>query len=116
MAAHQRDLSRSDLAYDAAKVLSAHERVADAARRLNVSERHLRNLFTEAVGVPPKQFARLDRVRTVLAGARREQWAQLAAEAGYYDQSHMTAEFRDIMGVPPGAFIAGRLPVAASCG
>jgi AraC-like DNA-binding protein len=51
----------------------------------------------------------------VLAGAGQQSLTQLAAEAGYYDQSHMTAEFRRMMGVSPGAFVAGQLPVAAPC-
>jgi AraC-like DNA-binding protein len=114
------DLSRSDLAHRATSVLSVGagrrpEQVPVIARRLNISERHLRDLFIDAVGVSPRHFARLDRVRTVLIHARQAHLAQLATEAGYYDQSHMTAEFRRIMGTPPAAFIAGRLPAATSC-
>jgi AraC-like DNA-binding protein len=36
-------------------------------------------------------------------------WSGLAAEAGYYDQSHLVAEFRRLMRVTPGAFAAGRV-------
>ncbi|MEV1244009.1 helix-turn-helix domain-containing protein [Nonomuraea sp. NPDC050022] len=89
--------------------------VVAVARELGVSERHLRNLFTGGVGVPPKRFARISRVRGVLARVCREEGASLAADAGYYDQSHMTAEFRAVMGVPPSAYRAGRLPVPAAC-
>ena len=115
-----RELSRSDLVHGATKGLSIRanrqpDGVRALARRLSISERHLRNLFTGAVGVSPKRFARIDRVRTVLARAHHEHWAQLATEAGYYDQSHMSAEFREIMGVPPGAFVAGRVPAAGPC-
>ncbi|HEY0693093.1 MAG TPA: helix-turn-helix domain-containing protein [Kribbella sp.] len=85
-------------------------RVGEAARRVGVSERQLRNLFTATIGVPPKQFARLSRIRTVLDGASRRSWARLASDAGYYDQSHMTAEFREVMHVTPSVFAAGRLP------
>jgi AraC-like DNA-binding protein len=112
--------SRTELVHAATEGLSAAagpepERVRVLAHRLGVSERHLRNLFAAAVGVSPKRFARIDRVRQVLAGAEREPWAQLAATAGYFDQSHMTAEFRDLMGVPPGAFVAGHLPLPRPC-
>lgn len=41
--------------------------------------------------------------------------AELAAATGYYDQSHMTAEFRSMLGVPPAAFFAGRLPTPSAC-
>ncbi|MEU9883291.1 helix-turn-helix domain-containing protein [Streptomyces phaeochromogenes] len=89
--------------------------VRELARRLAVSERQLRNLFAEGVGVSPKHFARIGRVRHVLAHAGSTGWAELAASTGYYDQSHMTADFRTLMGVPPRSFFTGRLPVAQPC-
>jgi AraC-like DNA-binding protein len=42
-------------------------------------------------------------------------WSHLAEATGYYDQSHLTAEFRAMMGVPPTAFFAGRLPSLQPC-
>jgi AraC-like DNA-binding protein len=98
-----------------ASLSTTGERVAALARRLSVSERRLRDLFTERVGLPPKHFARVQRVRTVLARAGSVQWAGLAADTGYYDQSHMTADFHALMGVSPAAFRAGRLPAATPC-
>jgi AraC-like DNA-binding protein len=109
------DFSHSELVREAATLLSTSD-IQDSAKRLHVSERHLRNLFTEGVGVPPKRFARINRVRTVLAHARTRPWSELAIEAGYYDHSHMTAEFRSIMGVPPSAFLRGELPPTTRCG
>lgn len=104
-----------DLLEHAARLLPGAD-VAATARRLHVSERHLRNLFTEGVGLAPKHFARIARVRTVLADSHDRRLADLAAAAGYYDQSHMTAEFRHLMGVPPAAFAAGRRPAPRRCG
>ncbi|MFF3613121.1 helix-turn-helix domain-containing protein [Streptomyces sp. NPDC002580] len=92
--------------------------VRELAHRLAVSERQLRNLFADGVGVSPKHYARIARVRRVLTHAHRSPdtpWAQLAASTGYYDQSHMTADFRALMGVPPTAFFTGRLPPARPC-
>lgn len=107
---------RDRLVREATTLLSAGtDGVAAAARRLHVSERHLRNLFVDDVGLSPKHFARIDRVRTVLAHARVRPWAELAAAAGYYDQSHLTGEFRRLMGVPPAAFGRGELPTATLC-
>lgn len=114
------ELARSQLLHAAIDELSIStnaqpQQVRTVARQLGISERHLRNLFTSDVGLSPKHFARIDRVRTVVARARRKQLTQLAPETGYYDQSHMTAEFHDLMGVPPGAFITGHLPRAQHC-
>lgn len=93
------------------------ERMPTLARRLAVSERHLRGLFADYVGLSPKHFERIARVRGVLARGERPapRWAQLATTAGYYDQSHMSAEFSTMMGVPPAAYFAGRLPPAQQC-
>lgn len=108
--------SRDLLLHEAIKSLSTTgERVAALARRLSVSERHLRDLFTDRVGLSPKRFARIQRVRTVLARAGSAKWAGLASDTGYYDQSHMTADFHTLMGVSPAAFRAGHLPAKTSC-
>ncbi|MGW7585659.1 helix-turn-helix domain-containing protein [Kitasatospora sp. NPDC054768] len=98
---------------EAARLL-ADTTVSATAARLHISERRLRALFTDATGLSPKHFARIDRVRLMLA-ADAGRWADIATTAGYYDQSHMTAEFRHFMGVPPAAFTAGRRPAATSC-
>jgi AraC-like DNA-binding protein len=108
------EVSTSELVFAATRMLT-HERVRDTARNLNVSERHLRNLFTDTVGMSPKQLARVNRVRTVLARAHRQRGARLAIDSGYYDQSHMAAEFRAAMGVSLGSYIAGDLPPAQFC-
>ena len=106
----------ADLVRDATHLLAEGEAVYAVARKLGVSERQLRNLFDRLVGVSPKQFARLQRVRMVLTEAHRGDMAGLAARAGYFDQSHMTTEFRRLVGVPPGAYVAGRRPAPTACG
>ncbi|MFB8276470.1 AraC family transcriptional regulator [Nocardia colli] len=96
-----------------------------------VSERQLRNLFTAGIGVSPKHFARIDRVRRILTQVRstplaqspfstsdyesKTSLAQLAADNGYFDQSHMTADFRTLMGVPPRSFLRGAVPTPSPC-
>ncbi|MGW0180278.1 helix-turn-helix domain-containing protein [Nocardia sp. NPDC003345] len=82
------------------------------AHVLSVSERQLRNLFGAGIGVSPKHYTRIDRVRRLVARLGTSPSSQLAAGAGYYDQSHMNAEFRALMRVSPGSFLGGaRLPV-----
>lgn len=86
----------------AARLTSAH--VNAVATDLGVSERHLRRVFRETVGVSPKAFAKLTRFHRALHAAREEahaSWASIAATAGYYDQAHLIAEFRAIAGATP---------------
>jgi AraC-like DNA-binding protein len=115
-ALHGRPDPRDPLLRGAVESLSgAGERVGALARRLSVSERHLRDLFTDRVGLSPKRFARIQRVRTVLARSGSAGWAGVASDTGYYDQSHLTADFHTLMGASPAAFRAGRLPTATPC-
>jgi AraC-like DNA-binding protein len=89
--------------------LTAADRLANAsvnavALGLGVSERHLRRVFHETVGLSPKAFAKLTRFHRALHVAREGRdasWANIAAAAGYYDQAHLIAEFRAIAGVTP---------------
>ena len=85
---------------------------------LGVSERHLRRVFRETVGVSPKAFAKLTRFHRALRAARESahaSWASIAAAAGYYDQAHLIAEFRAIAGVTPRALL-GELRAAPLLG
>ena len=109
--------ARAQLALDAAERLTGAKMNA-VAHDLGVSERHLRRVFRETVGVSPKTFAKLARFRRALCAARDDYhagWASIAIEAGYYDQAHLIAEFRSIAGVTPQALL-GELRAAPSVG
>ncbi|GGW20257.1 hypothetical protein GCM10018980_64700 [Streptomyces capoamus] len=108
-------LVRAGVAALSARTDREPARVRDVARELAVSERQLRNLFADGVGVSPKQYARIDRVRAVVTGAPTTRWAELAASNGYFDQAHMTSDFRALMGVPPRSYFTGRLPAVSPC-
>ena len=76
------------------------------AKRLGVTARHLRRAFTESVGIGPKEFARTVRLqRAVRSAATSNDWGRIAADAGYYDQAHLIADFRELVGLTPGAFL-----------
>lgn len=77
-------------------------RVATLARGAAMSERALSRAFTEQVGLSPKRFSRIVRFQRVLRRLDGEpDWAQLASELGYFDQSHMIREFRALFGCTP---------------
>lgn len=84
------------------------ERAQDIAVRLDVSERHLRRLFHQTVGMSPKRYERIARFRRAIHAARADAgttWASIAAAVGYYDQAHLIADFHAIAGTTPGAFL-----------
>lgn len=77
----------------------------------DLSERQLRRRFEAAVGYGPKTFQRIIRFRSWLKLAEatppdRRSLADLAAEAGYADQSHLTREATRLAGQPPDALLA----------
>lgn len=101
------------LALEAATRLGSGN-VNEVADDLGVSERHLRRVFRESVGVSPKAFAKLTRFHRALRAARKHPhagWASIASAAGYYDQAHLIADFRAIAGATPQVLL-GELGVA----
>ncbi|SFH00253.1 Helix-turn-helix domain-containing protein [Desulfotomaculum arcticum] len=82
--------------------------VKELARREIVSERHLARLFKQWVGQSPKTFARVVRFQIMLEMLRREKMmntARLAAQCGYYDQSHFIGEFKTFSGKLPSDYM-----------
>lgn len=72
-----------------------------AAKALAMSratfERHVRKLF----GITPKKLSRIQRFYRALAALSRSGKDFVSVELGYFDQSHMIAEFRDFTQLTP---------------
>lgn len=99
--------SERDPRVDAAieKIVRGAGRVEELAREIGISRQHLARQFRHHVGVSPKTFARVMRFRRLLSALpARPDWAELAAEHGYCDQSHLIEEFRELAGETPNAF------------
>jgi AraC-like DNA-binding protein len=84
-------------------------RVEDLAAAAGVGVRTLQRAFTEHVGIGPKWFLR--RYRIYEAGERvahneHVDWATLATDLGYADQSHLTRDFTAAFGLPPAQYAA----------
>lgn len=80
-------------------------RVRALAERLGLSADRLEKRFRRAVGATPKQVARVLRLRRAVESYRPgSSLTRLAAEAGYFDQSHFIREFRSVTGEPPQRF------------
>jgi AraC-like DNA-binding protein len=82
-------------------------RIAQIQASTGYSSRRFTTLFTDAVGLTPKLYSRINRLRSVVERVARGgefAWADLASEYGYYDQSHLTRDFRELSGVTPGAY------------
>jgi AraC-like DNA-binding protein len=101
---------RDAIADDALRALArdpSAARIDSVQRASGCSPPQFIRRFEAAVGITPKRYARVLRfsallLRVVRAGPR--DWAGLAAECGYFDQSHLIHEFKRLAGVPPSAY------------
>jgi AraC-like DNA-binding protein len=85
----------------------AQSRIAQIQSSTGYSPRRFTTLFTATVGLTPKLYSRISRLRSVVERVARGgevAWADLASEYGYYDQSHLTRDFREFSGVTPGEY------------
>ncbi|GGR35916.1 AraC family transcriptional regulator [Deinococcus ruber] len=84
------------------------QRVAELAGELDVSARTLERQFIQEVGIGAKTLARLIRFETAhnaLTHDPQTPLAALALDLGFFDQAHLTREFRTLGGMTPGSFV-----------
>ncbi|NEB79560.1 helix-turn-helix domain-containing protein [Streptomyces sp. SID14478] len=83
--------------------------VGQVAGQVGWSVRHLENRFREQIGLSPKTAARvlrLQRARRLLCAGSTQ--AETAAACGYYDQAHLSGEFKAMTGCTPREFALAR--------
>ena len=69
-----------------------------------LSYKQFKRIFSEHVGINPKDFLRIVRFQKALftmQESSKMSFAQVAYECGYYDQSHMINEFKTFSGYTP---------------
>jgi AraC-like DNA-binding protein len=75
------------------------------AAEIGLSPYHFLRLFKATVGMTPHAYQmqmRIDQAKTQLI--RGEQIANVAADLGFHDQSHLTKHFKAVVGVTPQRF------------
>ncbi len=86
--------------------------IAELRRQTGLSKTRLAEAFRDQIGLAPKLYARVVRFRRAAAVLQKgaEPLVEVALAAGYYDQPHMNAEFRELSGLSPTEFLAARYP------
>ena len=82
-------------------------RLAEAARDLGVDRTVLAHAFREEFGRSVGEYIRERRVEYVASRLREgalRSLGELAIEAGFADQSHLTRTFKSVYGCPPGSW------------
>ncbi|AKU99741.1 Transcriptional regulator, AraC family [Labilithrix luteola] len=88
---------------EALAMFDAGASIASAVERSGYSHRTFLTLFRTAVGLTPKVYCRIQRFQQVLERVvdREAALVDVAFDAGYADQAHLTREFRAFAGITP---------------
>ncbi|AKU89815.1 Transcriptional regulator, AraC family [Vulgatibacter incomptus] len=81
--------------------------VSAAIEESGFSHRHFLETFRRTVGLTPKRYGRVARFQRAvdsLFTRPRPSLAELAVEAGYADQPHLTRDFVELAGITPGRY------------
>ena len=78
-------------------------------QNIQASRRYVEKLFKKNIGVSPKQYARMIRVKKASILLQHKnfngQIASVAAKLDYYDQSHFLKDFKMVVGKTPTEFL-----------
>jgi AraC-like DNA-binding protein len=77
---------------------------AQLAASFHLTVRTLERLFSKYAGTNPKWVIKIFRFHDMverIANSNDNNWAQLAADLGYFDQAHFIKDFRMLMGKTP---------------
>jgi len=91
-------------ALDLVRRTSGRIPVERVAHLLGRSARHVRRLVREAAGLSLKGYCRhvrLVQAVTTADAQRSPSWADIAADAGFFDQAHLVRECKELYGLPP---------------
>jgi AraC family transcriptional regulator len=80
------------------------EQMAAVAR---LSSYHFARQFKAATGMPPHEYVitrRVERAKQLLQGGADISLAEVAAQAGFSDQSQFSRHFKRLLGITPGQF------------
>jgi AraC family transcriptional regulator len=87
--------------------LDASPSLEQMAAVAHLNPHHFARQFKAATGLPPHQYViarRVERATQLLHGGDDLSLAQVAARAGFADQSQFTHHFKRLVGVTPGQF------------
>lgn len=89
--------------------------IADVANEIGITHGYLDRQFGSIVGLSPRRFARLIRMRRLLEALdvwAENPWTAIAADLGWFDQSHFIRDFKRHTGTTPNRYIAAQRSVS----
>jgi len=97
-----------DKALDIIYQKSGHIEISVLAEQVLISERHLRRIFKNIIGLSPKRYCKIIQFNTAFealqTGDEKAIFDQ-ALKSGYYDQAHFINDFKAMLGQTPINFL-----------
>lgn len=87
------------------ELISQREEIGDLTETTRMSQRQIERHFKAWLGMTPKYFQRILRIKNTICHLRQTHntnLADVAHQFGFSDQAHMTREFRAIARITPG--------------
>lgn len=85
--------------------------VDELAARIGYSSRQLNRYFVKAVGIPPKHYAKIVQIHSVISAMHAGDTVLLQAlslEFGYFDHAHFIRDFQRFVQSNPGDFLRSK--------
>jgi len=107
---HKQELQPEPHLQNAVKCISANAgliSIEQLAREIGLGKRQLERIFSLQVGVSPKHYARITRLQRILRLLQRADkydWPNIVVNCRFYDQSHLTRDFKELTGLTPTEF------------
>ncbi|MFI4955378.1 MAG: helix-turn-helix domain-containing protein, partial [Gammaproteobacteria bacterium] len=90
-------------------------KISHVADELGVTRQYLSRLSRMHLGLDPKTFCRMLRMQQLLKSLKWDQlqkinWSTTALDYGFYDQSHLINDCKDIVGFTPSSIQYNEFP------
>jgi AraC-like DNA-binding protein len=85
--------------------------IKEISEKAGYSQKHIIKIFKETVGVTPKTFLKIIRFQNAIQQIDNHDfidWPSIAYDCGFYDQSHLIADFKLFSGFTPTEYLRHR--------
>ncbi|MBL4637737.1 MAG: AraC family transcriptional regulator [Proteobacteria bacterium] len=102
--------SALDIVNASLNLLNQHQgavAISAIAETLDINPRRLERLFNDQVGLTAKEYARNIRIKQARVYLKQQpnlSLANVAYDLGFFDQSHFSKQFKQVVGISPKAY------------